>query len=50
MQQAVQPNKQAVRDYMQERARQKAPPPSIEEVRRMLGFGFTASSKDLPQR
>lgn len=49
MQQAVQ-NKQAVRDYLQTRVQQKSPPPSIAEVRRQLGWGFTASSKDLPQR
>lgn len=44
------PPKQAVRDYLQERAAQKTPPPSIEEVRRQLGWGLMAGNTDLPQR
>ncbi len=36
------PTKEAVRLFLVGRAKQKAPVPSIEEIRRQLGFGLVA--------
>ncbi len=35
------PPKQAVRAYLERRARDPKPPPSPEEIRRQLGWGLT---------
>jgi len=34
------PPKQLVREYLERRARDSAPPPTPEEIRRQLGWGF----------
>jgi hypothetical protein len=36
------PPKQVVREYLEQRAREKSPPPTPEEIRRQLGWGLTA--------
>ena len=35
-----QPPKQAVRDYLERRARANVPPPTPDEIRRQLGWGM----------
>jgi hypothetical protein len=34
------PPKQVVREYLERRTREQAPPPSPEEIRRQLGWGL----------
>lgn len=34
------PDKQQVRDYLAQRSKSKAPPPSQNEIRRALGWGL----------
>jgi hypothetical protein len=41
-----QPTKEQVRHYLTSRRSQKSPPPSIVEIRRQLGWGFTAVPVD----
>lgn len=36
----TQPTKEQTRAYLQERQRANTPPPSIEEIRRQLGWGL----------
>jgi hypothetical protein len=36
----TQPPKHLVREYLERRARDNAPPPSPEEIRRQLGWGM----------
>jgi hypothetical protein len=36
----VQPPKQAVRAYLEQRKRAASPPPTPEEIRRQLGWGM----------
>lgn len=40
----TQPNKQAVRDYMERRRGERVPPPTPEEIRRQLGWGMLQNS------
>lgn len=40
--QVTNPPKQVVREYLEQRAREKSPPPTPEEIRRQLGWGLTA--------
>lgn len=40
-----QPSKEAVRDFMASRQKQQTPPPSIEEIRRQLGWGLNPANK-----
>lgn len=40
MQSQSKPNKQQIRDYMAQRQQQRTPPPSIDEIRRQLGWGL----------
>lgn len=42
--------KQAVRDYLQQRQAQRTAPPSIEEIRRQLGWNFQAGAKQTQGR
>jgi hypothetical protein len=41
-----QPTKEQVRHYLESRRTQNSPPPSIVEIRRQLGWGFTAAPAD----
>ena len=36
------PPKQVVRAYLEQRTRDKRPPPTPEEIRRQLGWGLTS--------
>lgn len=38
-------SKEAVRIYMQQRQKEKTPVPTIEEIRRQLGFGLIQPPK-----
>ena len=38
--QQTKPSKEQVRAYTQQRAKSSSPPPSIEEIRRQLGWGL----------
>ncbi|MES2257160.1 MAG: hypothetical protein V4724_01510 [Pseudomonadota bacterium] len=38
MQQQAQPTKEQVRQYLEQRQSARTPPPSIEEIRRQLGW------------
>lgn len=40
MQSNQKPSKENVRNYLQQRIEKKLPPPSIEEIRRVLGWGL----------
>jgi hypothetical protein len=40
MSQPIQPTKQEVREYMERRVEAHKPPPSMEEIRRQLGWGL----------
>jgi hypothetical protein len=40
-----QPNKEQVRAFMQQRQKEKSPPPSPEEIRRMLGWGLVEAQR-----
>ena len=43
----TQPNKQQVRDWMQSRQEERKPLPSQEEIRRQLGWGMMAPSRNM---
>lgn len=38
------PTKEQTRTYMQQRQRANTPPPSIEEIRRQLGWGLVGKA------
>ncbi|UTY60163.1 hypothetical protein [Massilia sp. erpn] len=40
MTQANHPSKEMVREYLERRSQEAAPPPSPEEIRRQLGWGL----------
>jgi hypothetical protein len=40
------PPKHLVREYLERRAKDSAPPPTPEEIRRQLGWGMTMHSVD----
>lgn len=39
------PTKEAVRAYLQHRAKEKAPVPSVEEIRRQLGWPMIPTTR-----
>lgn len=39
------PDKQKVRDFMQQRQEERKPLPSLEEIRRRLGWGLLPNNK-----
>lgn len=45
----IKPDKQQVRDYMNERSKAKTPPPDAAEIRRMLGFGLLGRVQECPR-
>jgi hypothetical protein len=45
---STQPNKEAVRKFMQQRQKDRTPPPSPEEIRRQLGWGLIAAQRSQP--
>lgn len=44
------PDKQKVREFMQQRQAQKLPPPTPEEVRRELGWGLVDAEREVKPR
>ena len=44
MSEIKQPPKHLVREYLERRARESAPPPTPEEIRRQLGWGMLMPS------
>lgn len=44
-----QPTHQAVRDYMQQRAESKEPPPSPAQIREQLGWHMTVKAPEVPR-
>lgn len=44
------PSKEAVRKWMQDRQAQRTAPPSIEEIRRQLGWGLIPGAKQTQGR
>jgi hypothetical protein len=43
------PNKQAVRDYMDSRTHEEDPPPTLEEIRRQLGWHLVQGGWPMPE-
>ena len=43
------PSKQAVRDYMNARAKAKTPPPDLNEIRRQMGWSMLVKAPDCPR-
>lgn len=46
MNQPHQPSKEAVRDYMQHRQREHAPPPDLKRIRQELGWDLIAAERN----
>lgn len=42
--------KEQVRAYLTKRVAEHRPPPSLEEIRRQLGFGMVTPTVDPPRR
>jgi hypothetical protein len=40
------PTKESVRDWLRQRVTEHAPLPSLEEIRRQLGWGLVAGERD----
>jgi hypothetical protein len=47
--QTTQPTKQLVRDYMDRRTHDESPPPSLEEIRRQLGWYLKPNTAPVPE-
>jgi hypothetical protein len=50
MPQTSKPSNQQVRDWLQERQAQRTPPPSLEEIRRQLGWELVQAARELGVR
>ena len=50
MQQTTKPSNQQVRSWMQQRQEQNRPPPSLEEIRRQLGWHMVEAERENTNR
>lgn len=50
MTQTSKPSNQQVRNWMHQRQADRSPPPSLEEVRRQLGWGLVEAQRGMTNR